>query len=381
MHKEKNKIYQINIAHDFNNINKLWPTGKQGESDVSSSLIFQSLPFLKAWQKSYGAKLNAQIFFVEIYDLDYQPLLFLPLARFKKYGAIYLSFPNQGVADYNAPIIFQSFKNWSMHEVSDLLNQIITKLPPFDILDFSQMPEYIGENINPFFLLAQSTHDESGHYMLLTDSLEMIEKNLHRGKNTRQKQRQLQRLGTLKYQVAEDYNQADLFLSAMIEQKQKRFEQTHVPGFGEHPEKQQFFEQATREFLASNNLHLSALTLNNEIIATLWGLTQKQIYYGMMISFNHGKWGKYSPGMVLHYLLLRDLHKQGFHRLDLGIGDETWKTGLCEHSTILRDYIAAHSLRGRFILSCLAILKAARATWLWQKIRPLKWIILRHFKR
>lgn len=381
MHKEKNKIYKINIAHNFSTIHKLWPTGKQDESNVSSCLIFQSLPFLRAWQKSYGAKLNAQMIFVEIYDQNDQPLLFLPLARFKKYGAIYLSFPNQGVADYNAPIMFQSVKNWSAHEANNLLNQIITKLPPFDILDFSQMPQYIGENINPFFLLAQSAHPESGHYMQLAGSLEMIEKNLHRGKNTRQKQRQLQRLGTLKYQVAKDYNQACLYLSAMIEQKQKRFEQTHVPGFGEHPEKQDFFEKATREFLASGNLHLSALTLNDEIIATLWGVTQEQVYYGMMISFDHEKWGKYSPGMVLHYLLLRDLHKRGFLKLDLGIGDETWKTGLCEHSTILRDYIAAHSLRGRFTLFCLSMLKTARSTWLWRKVRPLKWIILRNIKR
>lgn len=373
--------YIIKVFNNFEDASFLWPTGNEKKKEQPCHLIFQTLPFLKAWKASYGEKLKARILLVEIYNESAEPLLFIPLALFKKHGATYLSFPDEGVSDYNAPILFQIDKQWTAQEADGLLRSILSALPDFDILSFHKMPELVGEAVNPFFLLAKQEHKEYGHYMRLDSSWDMIEKHLHRGKNTRQKIRQLQRLGDLQYIAAQNHAQASLILDALIEQKQHRFEQTYVPGFNEHPEKQAFFERATNEFMLSGNLHLSALKLDGIIIATLWGLKQQHSYYGMMISFNAEDWGKYSPGMVLHYYLLRDLYDQGVTKLDLGIGNETWKTGLCNHSTPLRDHVAAHSVRGQFVLNCLNTLEAARNTWLWRKTRPLKWVILRSIKR
>lgn len=381
MSKENTTNYKIKIANNLDDVSAYWPDGYHQETSQFSFMIFQTLPFLKAWSASYGKQLNAQVLLVEIYDQNDKPLLFIPFALFKKFGVLYLTFPDEGVADYNAPIIFHHQKQWSKQEAEDLLSSVISALPDFDILSLPKMPEFIDDEINPLFHLCKQDHKEQGHYMRLNSTWENIQKNLHRGKNTRQKQRQLQRLGVLKYVVAQNYAQAESILASLIKQKQHRFEQTYVPGFKEHPEKQIFFEEATKEFLKCGHLHLCALTLDDSIIATLWGLRQQHAYYGMMISYDAESWGKFSPGMVLHYYLLRDLYEQGVTKLDLGIGDEAWKTGLCAFSTKLRDHNAAYSLRGSIILQCIHFIEKARKTWLWRKIRPLKWVILRAIKR
>lgn len=124
-------------------------------------------------------------------------------------------------------------------------------------------------------------------------------------------------------------------------------------------------------------MHLSALVVNGQIIAAMWGLIEAKHYYGLVFTFESGEWSKYSPGRVLHYLLLQHLVDHGFDCLDLGIGDEPWKLNCCDVTIDLRKATFIRTARGRLMAARLRFMVWLRATYVWQKIRPLKWVILR----
>ena len=119
---------------------------------------------------------------------------------------------------------------------------------------------------------------------------------------------------------------------------------------------------------------------NGEVIATTWGLTQGRHYYGLFLSFESGEWGKYSPGRVLHHQLLLLLAERGYSCFDLGIGDEEWKISVCDVHIPLTQWRAAQTLRGQLTLLRMTALERLRQTPLWQRVRPLKWVLLRKLR-
>ncbi|MFK4824386.1 GNAT family N-acetyltransferase [Paenochrobactrum sp. BZR 588] len=357
-----------------------WPQGIAGETSLAQSLIFQSKTFLAAWAKSYGARTDCKMLFVEVYDADNKPLIFLPFAMRQQHGINTLTFTDHDVCDYNAPVLFQDFTLWSKTQVQALLNMILAALPPVDVINLQKMPQWVGEQPNPLFLISNQTHAEAGHFSTLDQPWQKLEKSLHRIKNTKQRYRNLLRMGGFEFKIAETDDERHAFIAALIAQKQRRFVETNVPGFHEHPEKQQFFELATDDFGQAQTLHLAALLMNGEIIATLWGLLDGKTYFGMMISHEAEHWSKYSPGMVLHYLVMQNLHEQGFAVLDLGVGDEAWKVNMCDGVRLLHNYKAALTLKGRLTLMAKSLLTGLRSTRIWQAIRPLKWKLLRLVK-
>lgn len=373
-------LFKIKVFSNPDQLSDLWPQGDRRDKVSVNSLIFQSRTFLQAWAKSYGNKPDCRMLLVEIYDAQGEPLIFLPLALRRQSGISTLTFTDHDVSDYNAPILFQDFNSWSKAQVLELLNALYAALPPIDIIDFQKMPQWVEGKQNPLFLIATQDHVENGHFSSLTQPWPQLEKSLHRIKNTKQRYRNLLRMGGFEFKIAQSHEERRDFIAALIAQKQRRFVETNVPGFQEHPEKQQFFEQATDYFGETQTLHLAALLMHGEIIATLWGLLDGKCYYGMMISYEADTWSKYSPGMVLHYLVMQDLHEKGFEILDLGVGDEAWKVNMCDGVRVLRNYRAPLTLKGRFALTAKLLLTGLRSTRLWQAIRPLKWKILRLFK-
>lgn len=371
--------YEIKILTHPDQLSDYWPQGVAGESSLAQSLIFQSRTFLQAWAKSYGARADCKMLFVEIYDSNGKPLIFLPLVMQKQHSVNIITFTDHDVCDYNAPILFQDFSAWSKEQVQTLIKDICNKLPPIDIINFQKMPQWIGNQLNPFFLITTQKHPESGHFSTLDQPWSQLEKKLHRIKNTKQRYRNLLRMGGFEFKIAHTNEERRAFIAALIAQKQRRFVETNVPGFHEHREKQQFFEYATDYFGQAQSLHLAALLMNGEIIATLWGLLDGKTYFGMMISHEAEHWSKYSPGMVLHYLVMQDLHKQDFTVLDLGVGDEAWKVNTCDGVRILKDYKTAITLKGHLALIAQSLLTGLRSTHVWKAIRPLKWKILRFF--
>lgn len=366
--------WRIEIFSDPANVSPDWPRDGNGPAQCHA---FQTLAFLEAWQASYGQSPNIELCLVEVRNTAGQPVLMLPFMIRRVGGSRVLSFIDMDAADYNTPILFSGGEVWTDELARTLWNEITARLPAFDLVILEKMPEKAGALINPLHLLANRANPESCHLTRLDRPWPEVEKNIQSAKNLRNRFRALQRLGACELVIAETAKQRADMLEILLIQKQRRFEETQVPGFEEHPEKLAFFTKGTEIFAKAGTLHLSALVLDGKILATYWGLVHGRHYYGLLISNETGEWLKYSPGRVLHYLLLQHFHAGGFTCLDLGIGDEPWKQAVCDVTIPLAMMIEARTLRGRLMLFRRSLHARLTATALWQKLRPFKWILLR----
>lgn len=368
------RVWRIEVFSDPAKVSSDWPRDATGPAQCHA---FQTTPFLEAWQASYGQRPDVKLCLVEVRDSAGKPVLMVPLMIHRARGSRVLGFIDLGAADYNTPILFSVEEAWTQARARTLWEEITAHLPAFDLVILEKMPEKAGTLVNPLHFLANGINPEFCHLTQLDRPWPDVEKSIRDVKTMRRRVRTFQRLGTCELVIAETAQQRSDMLESLLIQKQRRFEETRVPGFDEHPEKLAFFTQGTEILARSQALHLSALVLDGKILATYWGLVHGSHYYGILISNEAGEWLKYSPGRVLHYLLLQHLHAGGFICLDLGIGNEPWKQSVCDVTIPLAMLIEARTLRGKLTLSWRDLHARLTATALWQKLRPLKWILLR----
>jgi CelD/BcsL family acetyltransferase involved in cellulose biosynthesis len=243
------------------------------------------------------------------------------------------------------------------------------------------MPAMVGERINPLFPLANHANPESIHGSDLTRPWKDIEETQAQLKTLKRKARGLEKLGAVRFVVAATKAERTRLVTRLLEQKQRRFEDTRVPGFAENPTPRHFFEQATETFAALGNLHLAALEVGGELIATSWTVSLGPRVYELMIGFESGEWARHSGGRILNLRFLEWAKAQGFAYVDHGIGDEDWKHENCDTHVALGRLRVSRTARGRRAEARAALVARVRATRLYRALRPWKWIVKRALGR
>src|SRR5690606_34602359 len=155
------------------------------------------------------------------------------------------SFIDDGVSDYNGPIIFPAAAQLSQEAAARLFEAVLAAVPPHDVIALCKMPQHVEGIANPLWPLTNLFSEASTHAISLTRRLEEIEQSIQGIKTVKKRDRALQKLDGFRFYVPQTEPQRRALLETMLRQKQRRFEETMVPGFDVHPEKRRFFEEAT----------------------------------------------------------------------------------------------------------------------------------------
>lgn len=362
-------------------VHRTLPADWPGVNDMGEARghVFQTREFLSVWAETLGAGTDMR--FVDVADASGQPLLRMPLAIETRKGIRVLGFADQSVADYNAPLIYPHDVVWSAERAAELWTAIEGALPAVDKVLLDKMPAMVGDCINPLALIANGANAESAHGSVLTRPWPEIEGTQTQLKTLKRKARGLEKLGPVRFIVAEDAAERQRILTRLLEQKQRRFEETQVPGFAESPMTRRFFERATEVFADAGHLHLAALDVGGEIIATSWTVSVGDTIYETMIGFEAGEWFKHSGGRILNLRFLEWAKAAGFAYLDHGVGDEDWKLENCDTHVPLARLEVARSGRGRRRMGGDRLKAALQQTRIYQRLRPYKWIVKRALRR
>jgi CelD/BcsL family acetyltransferase involved in cellulose biosynthesis len=356
-----------------------WPGIRSGGE--ARAHVFQTREFLAIWAQTFGTALAVDARFIDVRDGNGALVLRIPLAIETRRGVRILSFADHSCADYNAPIVYPNAIDWTADRAQSLWRAIEAALPPVDIVRLEKVPAMVGDLVNPLHLLGEAANPESAHGSNMRLAWPEIEATQAQLKTLKRKARGLQKLGEVKFTVASDKAERDRILSKLLQQKQRRYEDTRVPGFAENPMQKRFFEIATEDFAALGNLHLSALEVGGEIIATNWSVSMGRTIYELMIGFESGEWVKHSGGRILNLRFLEWAKAQGFDYVDHGIGDEDWKIDNCDTHVPLGLLVAARSAKGRRALARDAFMARLRGSAAYQRLRPYKWIVKRALRR
>ena len=94
----------------------------------------------------------------------------------------------------------------------------------------------------------------------------------------------------------------------------------------------------------------STLTLNDEIIALHWGVTDKKKFFYLMPAYNTLKWSQFSPGKLLTHELLGWCDENQFTSFDFTGGEEPYKKIYSNDSFWLYETNHPFSMRGKIYL-------------------------------
>ena len=353
-----------------------WPSA--GALGGAQCYVFQTREFVQAWLDSYLPSNMLTPLFVEVRDRDEAVLMLLPLCLERRGGLTTLGFIDQGLADYNAAIVFPDAARYPGLESAEFWDQLFAALPSFDIANFDKLQEKVGSVRNPIVALANTRNDAAAHGSSVVGEWSAVEAAAFRSpKEMRRKLRLLERLGPVKLLVADTPELREKLLGRLIAQKQRRYEETNVSGFAEKPEQLEFLRRATDIFSASGQLVFCALMVGEAVTAVQWGLALDGRLYALVTSFESGEFARYSCGRVLAHHLLRWLYDNGYTYFDQGVGDEGYKIENSTHTEHLSRAVIIRTARGRVVDTGRSIVARLKATPAGERARQLRWTVKR----
>jgi CelD/BcsL family acetyltransferase involved in cellulose biosynthesis len=367
--------FQISIYDSFAAVEQSWRQFEQ----TSDNFVFQNFDWLSNWYQAVSNAENIQLCLTLITSSDNQILMLLPLGVEKRGRVNCLIWLGGQVSDYHAPLLTSDIEQaFSSSLFISLWQRICAQLPQFDAIHFEKMPKIINGQVNPFTYLPCVPNASKAHFTLLGNSFEQLLKSRLSNnaiKSAKRSQRRIEEQGKLKFIIASQPEQIDRLLAEMIAQKSRSYQELGVADL--------FASHGIKEFFntMSNNptrlVHLSALLLDDQILATHWGLVYKNRFYYLYPSYERNELSKYSPGTVLLWRLFEWCIQNQITIYDFTIGDEPYKDKWCNSTLDLVDYYQAKTLLGHLLIWPLRTAKKLKRSIkqseaLWQKIQATR---------
>lgn len=341
--------FRIDVERDPAKLTAAWP--RTITATTGRRYVFQCADVLEVWCDTLGKAQGIDPVFVAVFDARDEPLLLLPLGIRRRHGGVrQLFFLDEGVSDYNAPVVFAGARDWDAATMRRVWRDIVASLPPFDIAVFEKMPEVVEDWPNPLRFLSTAKCRWGAHAMILPADWDNGGKNrLPNWRDSRRRMRKLSERGTMTIGAARSADEASAFLDAMIAMKRRKLRDlTGVDPFEAKAGFADYYFEATRRLFAGGAVHLSALRMDDQILSAHWGYVLGGRFYQLMPAFrDDGAWGFYAPGRLLNEHLIEWSTRQGLTIFDFGYGDEPYKTTYCDTHFELRESVMPVTTTGR----------------------------------
>lgn len=330
------------IYQDFQSAEKIW---REFEPEAAC-YVFQTFDWLSRWMEIVGTPVHAIYPYIIIVKEKGEFRYILPLGVRRDRGFNILEWLGGNHADYHGPLVSQNSPPNSFTEVWKLIEKT---LPKFDAIFFQRQPAKINGKDSPF--VGSSAIEYIRAYSVLMEGRTWEQYQIERVKpklraDSRRHRNQLNKLGDLNFVVASDRGTAGRILQIMFDQKRRRYRETGHSDMLAVKEYRRFYEKMTDDLVESQFIHLSALQVNDKVIATHWGALYRNCLYSLMPSFEGGEWPRYSPGRLLLEDLLEWCFDNAVEKFDFTGGLDKYKLDWRNHEMPLYYYMGARSLKG-----------------------------------
>ncbi|WP_373506324.1 GNAT family N-acetyltransferase [Aestuariivirga sp.] len=314
---------------------------------------FQSARWVQSWQDRVGSMTRFKPVTAICHGAG-QPVLKLPLAVVRRFGANILTWSAYPQSDYTAPIVSRAhMANLQRLDGARIMREIAARIGGIDLIYMPKQPGLIGTVPNPFVLPGAVPYHVGAHAINFRPG-ESWEESLKRRrsgktlKRLREKRAALEKLGPVRFRIAATEAEArrmiDSCLTAKTDQLQKlgHWDPFSPPG--------------VRDFLVSffsSNIGHSTWAISLEVdgkpAATAFGFRDHEQWLLYQMSMPSGPEARQSPGTHMLMDLMRHCIAQGVQRLDLALGDESYKAEWCDEHISLNISTLAFTARGHVL--------------------------------
>ena len=218
-----------------------------------------------------------------------------------------------------------------------------------DLIRFKKMPPDLGSRPNPLALLGGAGPCSlNGNLVTTGDDFDVYRRSLKRDvrKVLDRSWRAFTAHPGATFRIAEDTSEALRLLATLDAQQRARMRHLGVNFILDDEAPGAFYRNLVRDGVGSGYAVMSALTVGDEVVATLLGMRVGLRY--VMIRFSNAgeKWSHCSPGRLVIERTMAALHEDGVREFDFSIGNYTYKRRFGVKPLPLVDISTALSWRG-----------------------------------
>ena len=354
---------RITIENSVSSLESLW----QQWEDLGSLHVFQTRAFVQTWLETAAAEQSRHPCFAVV-ELDNAPAMLFPLVLRPRFGMKVLEFCGGLLCDYEAPALAPNCPQLSTHTFRNLWKNIVRQsgAQAAHLRQISAViPNADGtERSNPLTLLdgwhaGSSSASRSGG----ADGATHLSR-IHKKKLALDSRRQLKRLnsmGEVQFTVADTPEQAESLTRIMIAQKRRRYAETGVFDILSLPGHQDFYLRMAQRWcspMCSPRVHVAAMLLKDEVLATHWGMQWRHTFNYLMPTYAGGHWQKYSCGRLLLEWLMAQVIDVNCTCFDFTVGAEGYKADWCNEELPLYAHCQSTGPRGLAYATMLRLKKA-----------------------
>lgn len=314
----------------------------------TSRTAFQTSHWLATWYRTIGENIGEPIL-IDVFDRRSDTLVAaLALIRRVDRGLRVIEFADDGVSDYNCPILGPASPS-SFVESRALWVAIRSALPPADLLRFTKMPAEVAGRPNPLALLWSTRASRLNSNILAIDSgwaeyLKSLDRRFR--KELGRSWRVFANHPGALFKCIENPAEATWVLEALEQQQIAHLQESGKLHILDNPRVAQFYRSLTVRGLANGNVILTALLCGDDVVAALLGVTIEETYVMVRISRSTGNWSNCSPGRLLIVKTMEMLRARGYRHFDFSIGNHAYKRRLGVQPRPLVDLLVAGSALG-----------------------------------
>jgi len=311
------------------------------ESEARAT-VFQRHAWLNAWMHTVGCARGIEPRIALVRNAAGDLVMILPLAIERTLGVAHFIWLAQDEADYHGPLIHP---DWNTHtpreEIGRILTAIVASTPEVKAFSLTKTLATIEGMANPLQAIKHAAHPSSGHAITLTGDCfdtfyaEMRSKSTR--KRDRQRRRRLEESGEVEFRIPETQSDQHAMLDAILAQKALWLKQRGIVDPFGSAEVKSFFHHLIDDQSARSTLHISALTVDGDVVAGNVGFVRNDRFYATIGCVTDGEASRHSPGTIHLHELLRWCYANNIKAFDLTVGDEGYKKDWCDAHLELVD--------------------------------------------
>jgi CelD/BcsL family acetyltransferase involved in cellulose biosynthesis len=335
--------YRVELFADWSKARAHW-------SDARATTPFQDFRWLDAWYRAF-TDLEPVIAVITDVSTSEQVAL-LPLVRRLRRGLRIIEFADRDLTDYNAPLLGPAAPRdaFGAHELwRDLLAALKHMPGGADLVRLRKLPRKLGGRPNPLALLDGTSRSAvNGNHVTTGEDFDAWRHSL--GRNARKGFLKSWRAFTgeprAEFTIVTDPDEASCVMAAMEAQQGARMQILGLSYTLNDEAYARFYRDLVDANLREGYAVLSALTVGEEVVATLLGIRNGSRYVMVRFSNAGEKWASCSPGLLVIERTMAALHADGVRSFDFGTGNYAYKRKFGVRQLPLLNVTRALSWRG-----------------------------------
>ncbi|MDB6000146.1 MAG: family N-acetyltransferase, partial [Rhizobacter sp.] len=280
---------------------------------------FQTAGWLRSWYATLGRMPGHAPLCVSVMR-NGEPVMLLPLVARQSGGLSVVSFADEDVTDYNAPLL----GDVAPGDAPRLWRAVRKALAGHDLLRIDKMLESIDGRANPLTdALPTQACEMFGNYLVVDADWDAWRYSLDKTvrKEFERTWRVFTRDADARFERVTELDAALALYGELEVQQRERMAHAGDRYQLDRPAWRALYEHRLRDGLADGSVVLTALRSKGQLVAALYGISDSTRYVALRISHAGDAWKQCAPGKLLLERTMHHLHGQGLRHIDFAIGD------------------------------------------------------------